>query len=175
MIRGNVSYLPIQMQGTAWTVGDPAGSTRIDLTLGIDSDGDGLPDAWEEEAMRTDSSGRFNSLASIKPGDDSDGDGLTNLQEYIAGTYAMDSTDGLFLKVISVANGVAKLEFLAIDKRTYQLKSSTDLKVFSEQPFSFSTTAANPVASYLATDTRMMEIYVNVGEAPSKIFQLYAN
>ena len=28
-------------------LGKPSETTRLDLTLGEDSDGDGLPDAWE--------------------------------------------------------------------------------------------------------------------------------
>ena len=137
--------------------------------------GDGLPDAWELEAMRSDASGHFNSLASIKPGEDSDGDGLTNLQEYIAGTYAMDSSDGLFLRILAVNNGVARLEFLAVAKRTYRLKSSSNLTSLDEQPFSLVATALNPISAYLAPDTRMMEIFVNVGDAKSQIFRLHAD
>ena len=175
VLRGGISYLPIQMKGAAWTLGDPAGSTRIDLTLGLDSDSDGLPDAWEQELMRTDASGRFENIAAIKPGDDADGDGLTNLQEYIAGTYAMDPSDGLFLKITSVSDGIAKLQFLAVAKRTYRLKSSSGLVLFTAQPFSLAAAGTNPAAAYLATETKLLDVYVEVGEATSKQFRLYAD
>ena len=35
------------MRGDYSALGRPGESTRIDLTLGEDRDGDGLPDAWE--------------------------------------------------------------------------------------------------------------------------------
>ena len=44
---GSAIYLPIEMLGDFAQLGLPSKSTRLDLTLGEDSDGDGLPDAWE--------------------------------------------------------------------------------------------------------------------------------
>lgn len=175
VLRGGVSYVPLQMRGAAWTLGDPAGSTGIDLTLGVDSDNDGLPDAWEQELMRTDPTGRFKNIASIKPEDDADGDGLTNLQEYIAGTYAMDPSDGLFLKITSVSDGIARLQFLTVAKRTYRLKSSSGLTVFTDQQFSLAAGGTTPASAYLATETKLLDVYVNVGEATRKQFRLYAD
>ncbi|MFC7336712.1 hypothetical protein ACFQY0_05955 [Haloferula chungangensis] len=175
VLYGGESYLPIQMQGSTWNIGLPAGSTRIDLTIGIDSDHDGLPDAWELEAIRNDPTGRYTTLASIKPDEDADGDGLTNLQEYIAGTYALDSGNGLSLDIISVVDGMAMLEFLAVDKRTYHLESSDDLSNFSKQEFSLARIGKTFTTAYLASDTRVIKIYVKVGEVKSKIFRLHAN
>src|ERR1051326_1374827 len=43
---GQTTFLPIEMAMTAPRIGQPAQATRLDLTLGEDSDGDGLPDAW---------------------------------------------------------------------------------------------------------------------------------
>src|SRR5688572_20337734 len=74
-----VRYVPIEMRGDYTRLGEPGQRTRLDLTLGEDSDGDGLPDAWERALL-----GEGKTLADIKPGDDSDGDGIRNLQEYIA-------------------------------------------------------------------------------------------
>ena len=176
VIRGGASYVPIQMQGTSWKVGDPAGSTRIDLTLGLDSDGDGLPDAWEKEVIRTDTTGKFKDLSQIKPSEDIDGDGLSNLQEYIAGTYALDSGDGLFLSILSVSNGYAHLQFLTIAKRSYRLKSSVDLATFSAQPFALAPADASLLLpGLLARDTKLMDVYVPVGNAPGKSFRLYVD
>jgi hypothetical protein len=42
---GNITYLPLEMALGTTPVGNPGGATRLDLTLGEDSDLDGLPDA----------------------------------------------------------------------------------------------------------------------------------
>ena len=46
---GTVNYVPIEMTGVNGLVAEPGKTARVDLTLGVDSDGDGLPDAWEPE------------------------------------------------------------------------------------------------------------------------------
>ena len=54
-----------------------------------DTDGDGLPDGWEEDALGS---------TSPVPAGDPDGDGLTNLQEYQAGTHPLladSDSDGI--------------------------------------------------------------------------------
>ena len=45
------TYLPIEMMGSLKTIGHPGGITRMDLTLGEDTDGDGMPDAWERALL----------------------------------------------------------------------------------------------------------------------------
>jgi len=82
---GAITYLPIEMVLTR-PIGEPAGTTRLDLTLGVDTDGDGLPDAWEVA----------NGLNPNDPTDadgDADGDGISNRNEYLAGTYPFDPSD----------------------------------------------------------------------------------
>ena len=132
----NVSYVPLQMSGGTRAVGSPSLTTRLDLMLGVDSDGDGLPDAWEYEVIDSDLTGRLRSLADIRPLDDLDQDGITNINEYLAGTYPLDSTDGLQLKIIEVKNKLARLRFLAISGRTYSISSSASLSGFTSQSFS---------------------------------------
>ena len=73
---GAVDYLPIEMRGDFSQLGESGQRTRLNLTLGEDSDGDGLPDAWER-LINPD-------ITKVKPGDDADKDGLSNLQEYYA-------------------------------------------------------------------------------------------
>jgi hypothetical protein len=62
--------------------------TTFELTESSDSDGDGIPDTWEDD----------NGLDKFDPADgasDDDGDGLSNLEEYNEGTDPNDSdTDG---------------------------------------------------------------------------------
>src|SRR5690606_394745 len=100
VVISGTTYVPMEMAGGNWTMGGAAQDTRVDLTLGIDSDGDGLPDAWEQALIDADQSGRYNDLDDVTADADTDGDGLTNLQEYLVGTYALDRFDALNLKVV---------------------------------------------------------------------------
>ncbi len=63
------------------TDGELTDETAISLDIapaqGADSDGDGLPDAWEMEHFKT---------LDIRPGGDRDGDGVSNLREWKQGT-----------------------------------------------------------------------------------------
>jgi hypothetical protein len=78
-----------------------------------DSDGDGLPDAWELE--------HFGSLAQTASGDP-DGDGFTNEQEYLAGT---DPLNGLVIEI--VGEGPVTLRFDATSNTTYSILHSSSL------------------------------------------------
>src|SRR5262249_494508 len=52
-----------------------------------DTDGDGLPNDWEQQY--------FGSTTAANPNDDSDGDGMTNYAEFVCGTNPTDPTDRL--------------------------------------------------------------------------------
>lgn len=143
---GGVTYLPIEMAGDMRQLGLPGQRTRLDLTIGEDSDGDGLPDAWER-LINPD-------ISKVKPGDDADKDGLTNLQEYFAGTYAFDPANGFALSIVGVHQGRPQFEFLAVNARTYTLLGSTDLKNWEVLPFRLATEAGSaPVRASFATDS----------------------
>jgi len=152
---GNVTYLPIEMSGVANFVTRPGASSRVDLTLGVDSDGDGIPDAWERQLIAGLGGGK--TLADINPNDDADGDGLSNLQEYLAGTYAFDPQDGFALSIVSTQGDRPVLEFLAIRGRDYEIQGSADLQNWSRIAFSLTTDAAGtPLRNqFRATDTRV--------------------
>ena len=115
---GRTTYLPIEMRGDHSKIGRPGETTRMDLTLGEDSDGDGIPDAWERALIHA-SGGALTSLKEIRGDDDFDGDGLSNMDEYLAGTYAFDAEDGFSLEVVRIRAEASVLEFLAIQGRTY--------------------------------------------------------
>jgi len=155
---GDVTYLPIEMTGNFSQIGQPGEKTRINLTLGVDSDGDGLPDAWEQALIDI----YGGTLAGIRPGDDTDGDGISNLDEYLAGTYAFDPADGFRLTLISTTPEASRLEFLAIRGRTYSIQASTDLKQWKPVDFRVVTAESTGPArsNYLATDVRLLQVEV---------------
>jgi hypothetical protein len=157
---GQTSYLPLEMAGNFSQFGHPGQSTHLDLTLGVDSDGDGLPDAWEEELIAI----LGGTLADIHPDGDSDGDGISNRDEYLAGTYAFDPEDGFRLAITHVNAGVATVEFLAIHGRNYTLESTADLIQWRPVNFRVVTgsVTGNPQSSYQATDVRLLRVEVPV-------------
>jgi len=123
-------YLPIEMVGDLGKMGQPGEETLLNLTLGEDSDGDGLPDAWERALLA-----QGQGLGDINPNDDTDGDGMSNLNEYISGNYAFDKNDGLRLDIVQKVQGGTVLEFMGIQGRTYTVQGSPDLKEWNEVIF----------------------------------------
>ena len=159
---GNTVYLPVEMSGDYARLGQPAQSTRLDLTLGEDTDGDGLPDAWEKALLTL--SGGSKTLKDIKPGDDFDGDGLSNLQEYLAGTYAFDDQDGFSLKAVRQNGALTMLEFLAIRGRSYTIHSSKDLEHWTAASFRISAQTPGAFLPRLqAADTKVVRVEVDPG------------
>lgn len=93
---------------------EPVVSAPAQLTVLADSDGDGIPDEWEN-------------LYGMNPNDptdaeeDSDGDGLSDLAEYLAGTDPTESVSALRLRW-SLAGGGVQLELDAVSNRTYTVQ-----------------------------------------------------
>ena len=169
-------YLPIEMKGDYSALGQPGKMTLLNLTLGEDSDGDGLPDAWERALIAA--AGKNQLLADIKPGGDSDGDGLSNGDEYVAGTYAFDNKDGYALKILGSTGSAAVLEFMSIRGRTYTIHGSQDLIHWAPVAFRLSPkpgeTTQGQALSYQANEVRVLRVEVEpkAGSQPSSFFKL---
>lgn len=88
-----VDWATGKLSGSVWSanagwisLGDEGQFVRIEsLPQPPDTDGDGLPDAWEIQLVGT--------LSALSGEVDNDHDGQTNLQEYLAGTDPFDEND----------------------------------------------------------------------------------
>ncbi len=99
----------------AWVAASPTPGAKLD-PASADSDGDGLPDLWEE-AHGTDRTMPDGAA-------DPDGDGQANLAEYQAGTDPQDPASVLRIEVAgpAAADGTVRLRFLAVAGRTYRVQ-----------------------------------------------------
>ena len=167
---GSRTYLPIEMAGAAALNGRPGGKTRLDLTLGEDLDGDGLPDAWERILISQSRQGL--GLNDILPTDDFDGDGMSNLNEYLAGTYAFDNKDGYALEIVEKKGDRPVLAFTAVRGRNYTVHGSSDLSNWVPLTFLVEQKGVEvpeTVSAYQATDSRVIQVQAVVPEATAKI------
>jgi hypothetical protein len=144
-------YYPIEVAGTL-RAGSGSELVRLDLTLGVDSDRDGLPDVWEEWQLYQaghfpDDNGKWN-ISLITANGDFDGDGQSNLKEYYAGTFAGDATETFDLEIKGLDASKALVEFYGITNKFYWIEQSTDLKTWAPANFAVGTAPAS--ASHVA-------------------------
>jgi len=180
----NVSYQPIEMNMPR-TVGKPGERLRLDLTLGVDGDGDGLPDAWEESQLYAgghlpDENGW--DLELLDRDGDFDKDGVSNWDEYVAGTYATDATDYLRLEIMARMASHVRLQFYSIHGKSYALESSSDLKNWTPEPLFLrdpestdSDDIADPAksqAGWTADSTGVIDVFAASGETAGIFYRL---
>lgn len=169
---GNQRFLPIEMNiEKNALMGFPGKRTHLDLTLGEDADGDGLPDAWEAALLAS-----LRETGDVDPDADSDGDGLTNREEYITGNYAYDDEHEFDLSIVGFNQGAPILEFMAIRGRSYSVYASTDLDEWTQVSFrpAGSDEDAEYQEYYFAEDVRTVEIEAQQSDsaAPRQYYRL---
>lgn len=84
-----------------------------------DSDGDGLPDDWEQTY--------FGSATGANAGADADGDGLTNLQEFRAGTDPQNASSALRVTATGQSAADWTITFQTVSNKLYNLERTDDL------------------------------------------------
>jgi hypothetical protein len=90
------------------------------IDSGVDSDTNGLPDAWELA--------NFGHIG-VAPGADADNDGMSNLQEYLAGTNPNDPNDKLIITQYHTAPGgtSSDLTWKSVPTRFYYIQKTMNL------------------------------------------------
>jgi hypothetical protein len=156
-------FMPIQSSGNL-TAGKGGERVRYDITIGEDSDGDGLPDAWEEWQLYQAGypplpSGRWD-ISLITPDGDLDGDGFSNLAEYLAGTYAAEPTSYFEVQIKEKGIGIAR-QFFRFTGKSYRLERSDSPASGTWTPVDFALTQGGvPAGFQRATDVGPLPIFV---------------
>ncbi len=158
---GQATNLPIQMQGDYSQLGQPAQRTRIDLTLGQDSVGDGLPDAWRRMILAM-SGGLFTNLNQILADGRFPGNPYTFRECYNAGLYPWDPNDGFALAVVDKVQGVPVMQFNCIQGHSYAIQGSSDLMNWNAVSFRHASDSHDSTLmnSYTSTNNRTIRVEV---------------
>ncbi len=113
-------------------VGDPGGISIVNVSLSLDSNGNGIPDQYENYITYLMSvhgiAGPYDHEA------DYDGDGMSNRAEFLAGTDPLNAAD--YLKIIATAetpsgltaDGLFAITFVSAAGRSYSVRATDDLK-----------------------------------------------
>jgi hypothetical protein len=167
-------YYPIEVSGNLRT-GKGGELLRLDLNLGGDADGDGIPDIWEQWQLYQagyfpDANGNWPIHLLSRTGD-LDKDGQSDWLEYVAGTFAGDATDRLVLDIKEKTSTGVRFEFFAITGKTYTIERSTDMKTWSLLPFSIAAPATGST-SYTAKDVRILSAYAQPDSGTNEFYRL---
>jgi hypothetical protein len=168
-VINGVLYFPIPLLTAAVPAAGAGEFYQLDLVLGEDSDGDGLPDLWEQwqlEAAGLDMA----AIELITGSGDLDGDGASNLDEFIAGTFALLADDVLTLKFLSIGEQWSTLQFLAVVDKTYVLERSADMQSWETAPFGLWAERTELKSDWKAPDTVQQTIQTPQGATGQRWF-----
>jgi hypothetical protein len=117
----------------------------IEANVSSDSDGDGMPDAWEIA--------NFGSLAQTGTGD-LDGDGQSNAAEFAAGTNPNLASSALVITQVFIdrAANSATIDWASVVGKTYRVQRATSLDVGAAWTDIGAPVTANGVVSVFTDD-----------------------
>ena len=98
---------------------------RSTVNGGLDSDGDGIPDAWTQQYFGHPTGQAFDKS---RAGDDADGTGMTNLQKYLAGLNPLDPNKVFRITAI-VQSGGFQITWSSVPGKNYRVYSTDALGV----------------------------------------------
>jgi hypothetical protein len=158
VVIGTTTNLPIQMTANYALLGLPGQATRLDITLGVDANGDGIPDAWEYAFLSA--IGSNLGLSDLRPGLDFAHNGRTLLQEFALGNYPFNPGASPGLKVVNLDHDTALLEFTTMTGRSYSIQGSADLAQWAALAFTIPAEGTSPPVRsfYFAPDIRTVQV-----------------
>ena len=135
----------IELSGTGVTL------ATTTIASGIDTDEDGIPDAWERLYA--------GNLTTLGRSTDHDGDGILDAEEYAADTNPLDPSDRLRITLLVpprqlVANGpfLTDLGWTSKPSRTYSVETNPDLVSLWDTPVSDIIPSAGTATTLRFTD-----------------------
>jgi len=158
VIMGGITTIPIQMTGDFSRLGQPSLSTRLDLTLGVDANGDAIPDAWEYAVLGA--LGSDLTLSQINGDSVLTGDGRTLMQLYLAGGNPLAGGSSLAITLVGIQAGAPILEFSTTIGNSYIIQRSANLQQWTDM--SFTIPAEGPSGAtynyYTATTAQAIQV-----------------
>jgi hypothetical protein len=100
---------------------------NVNLLVGADSDGDGLPDAWEQMVVAN-SGGAVTNISQVGPGKDLDGDGMKDDQEFWYGSFAFLAGDELRAGDLQPVGGRLAFRFLTVLNTSYRVETTPTIR-----------------------------------------------
>ncbi len=170
-----VKFYPIEASGTL-TSGKGGERVRLDLNLGEDRDGDGLPDVWEEWQLfqageSPDGEGRW-PIHLLDRNGDWDKDGQNNWQEYLAGTFAGDASESFKLDIKEKMSTAVRFEFYQITGKVYTIERSEDLKTWERVAFHVGAAPEAGEPTYEATSVGVVKAFTAAESGAAKFYRL---